>query len=95
MTFVIENKDQLDDILYGGVDWCVVEEGDWVQDYKYQRQTNIVKHLPTGDHYCYEISRSGSPFTYWYYSYEDGEYPHLFKVELKERTILVKEWVSA
>lgn len=95
MGIFIENKDQLNDILYGDGDWSVVEEGDWTQDYKYQHQTNIVKHLPTGDHYRYEISRSGSPFTDWYYSYEDGDYPHLFKVELKERTIVVKEWVSA
>lgn len=94
MTFIIENKDQLDDILYGDGDWSVVEEGDWVQDYKEQHQRNIVKHLPTGDHYSYWISRSGSPFTDWYYSYEDGDYPELFKVELKERTIVVKEWVS-
>ena len=47
----------------------VVEEGEWVQDHKYQHRDIIFKF---GDKfYCLTSSRSGSPFTDWHY---DSEY---------------------
>ena len=87
----IENRDMLNEIRYGSDYWEIVEEGDWTQDYKYQIQENVVKHIPTGKFYQYEISRSGSPFTDWYYSYED-ELPELYEVEKKSRTIVQEYW---
>ena len=63
-----------------------------VQDHKYQHKESVVKHVPTGKYYSYGISRSGSPFTDWYYSYEDGDFPDLTEVEKKERVITETYW---
>lgn len=81
-----------EEIEYGSETWEVVEEGEWVQDYKYQHRTNTVKHIPTGKFYQYEFSRSGSPFTDWCYSHEYGDYPDLCEVVQEERTIVQKYW---
>lgn len=92
MTIEILNREMLEDIEYGSDTWEVVDEGEWVQDYKYQTKESIVKHIPTGKYYQYELSRSGSPFTDWYYSYEDGVFPELYEVVQEERTIVQKFW---
>lgn len=95
MSIEITNDDELDALLYEDEDlWEVVEDGEWIQDYKYQHKNTVVKHVPTGKFYSYDISRSGSPFTDWEYSYSYGDYPDLYQVELKERTVVVKEWVA-
>lgn len=73
--------------------WVLVEEGDWVQDGKYQEQTNIVKDSLTGKFYRYSISRSGSPFTDWYYPHQDESKHYLEEVTQQTRTITVTEWV--
>ena len=88
----IENKDMWECVHYGALDWEVVEEGDWTQDYKYQYQTNIVKHKPTGKFYKYSVHRSGSPFTEWNYSYDYCNYPDLIEVVQKERVITQAYW---
>lgn len=89
MTIVV-TKEDFEEIEYGNHDdWEFVEEGDWVQDYKYQLRTNYVKHKPTGKIYEYSQSRSGSPFTDWYY--EEGV-PEFNEVIQKERTIVEKYW---
>jgi hypothetical protein len=46
----------------------LVEEGDFVQDGKYQVAEMIF--LFEGKHYAYYIERSGSPFTDWTYEWE-------------------------
>ena len=61
-------------------------------DYKYQHKESVVKHVPTGKYYQYESSRSGSPFTDWYYYYEDGDFPNLTEVEKKECVITETYW---
>ena len=70
MSFItVVDSEMMEEIEEGCGDWEIVEEGKWVQDYKYQHKESVVKHVPTGKYYQYEISRSGSPFTDWYYSY--------------------------
>lgn len=89
----ITDREMLEEIEDGSGDWEVIEDGDWVQDYKYQIRTSVVLHVPTGKYYQYEMSRSGSPFTDWYYSYEDGgELPELFEVVKATRTITEEYW---
>lgn len=88
----ITDVEMMEEVEYGGGDWEVVEDGEWTQDHKYQHKESVVKHVPTGKFYHYEISRSGSPFTDWYYSYEDGDYPDLVEVEKKERVITESYW---
>ena len=93
MGFItITDSEMMEEVEYGGDDWELVEEGEWTQDHKYQHKDSVVKHKPTGKFYHYEISRSGSPFTDWYYSYEDGDYPDLVEVEKKERVITETYW---
>ena len=93
MSFItVTDIEMMEEIEEGCGDWEVVEEGEWTQDYKYQHKESVVKHVPTGKYYQYEISRSGSPFTEWYYSYEDGDFPDLTEVEKKERVIAETYW---
>ena len=93
MSFItVTDIEMMEEIEEGCGDWEVVEEGEWTQDYKYQHKESVVKHVPTGKYYQYEISRSGSPFTDWYYSYEDGDFPDLTEVEKKERVITETYW---
>jgi len=66
----------------------VAEEGEWVQDYKYQASTDIVRHEATGR--CFEVyqSRSGSYHTDWYYSTPElGD-----EVKLVTKTVTVERW---
>lgn len=95
MNIQITDSEMMEEIECGSGVWEVVDEGEWTQDYKYQHIQSVVKHIPTGKFYQYELSRSGSPFTDWYYSYEDGDYPELFEVVQAERVITQKYWKSA
>ena len=93
MSFItVVDSEMMEEIAEGCGDWEVVEEGEWTQDHKYQHKESVVKHVPTGKYYSYGISRSGSPFTDWYYSYEDGDFPDLTEVEKKERVITETYW---
>ena len=93
MSFItVADSEMMEVVKEGCGDWEVVEEGEWTQDYKYQHKKSVVKHVPTGKYYSYGISRSGSPFTDWYYSYEDGDFPDLTEVEKKERVITETYW---
>ena len=47
----------------------IVEEGEWIQDYKYQCREIVFKF--EDKHYSLVESRSGSAFTDWYYNSED------------------------
>ena len=93
MSFItVTDSEMMEEIEEGYGDWEVVEEGEWTQDHKRQHKESIVKYVPTGKYYQYEISRSGSPFTDWYYSYEGGDFPDLTEVEKKERVITETYW---
>lgn len=70
------------------------EEGDWDVDCKYQFMTNIYFQESTGKYFELTVSRSGSPFTDWYYSYEDSG-ADLTEVKLVEKVTVVKSWVTA
>lgn len=75
----------------GGEDFEEIETSDWEVDYKWQHCEVIVKQLSTGKFFSYPLSRSGSPYSYYYYSYEDGGV-ELTEVQKVERTVVVKEW---
>lgn len=47
----------------------VIEAGEWTQDYKYQLKDWIFRY--EGRFYQLTESRSGSPFTDWYYDSDD------------------------
>lgn len=73
-------------------DFEIVEEGDWEVDYKWQHCENIVRNTFTDKFYSYTVSRSGSPYSDYYYSYEDGGV-ELTEVQLVEKVVTTKEWV--
>jgi hypothetical protein len=78
-----EGSEELDLVLH--------EEGDWDVDTKYQHMTNIYFQESTGKYFELTVSRSGSPFTDWYYSFEDSG-SELNEVKLVEKTMVVKSW---
>lgn len=69
--------------------FTAVEEGDWVQDYKYQHRETIFKFQDK--FYSLNESRSGSPFTDWNY---DSEYwPEELEVpEVVLEKVLCTKW---
>ena len=72
-------------------DFEQVESSDWEVDYKWQHCEVIVKQLSTGKFFSYPLSRSGSPYSDYYYSYEDGGV-ELTEVELVEKQVITKTW---
>lgn len=76
------------EIEVDGVTLVTVEEGEFEQDYKTQTAELI---FTDGEaNYMTYITRSGSPFTDWYY--EDYGDADVYKVEKREVT--VTEWVA-
>ena len=78
-----EGSDELDLVLH--------EEGDWDVDTKWQRMTNIYFQPSTDKYFEMTVGRNGSPFTDWYYSYEDTG-AELNEVRLVEKVQVVKSW---
>ena len=73
--------------------WTMIEEGDWISSGKWEYQTCVVMNNESGKYYKYEISRSGSYYSDYYYKhmeYDDGV--ELSEVKPVEKTIVVKSW---
>ena len=73
------------------MDFELHEEGDWDVDHKYQHITNVVLQQSTGKFFEHNVSRSGSPFTDWYYDFED-QGTKLHEVKKVTKTIVVETW---
>lgn len=74
-------------------EWKLIEEGEFIQNGKCQYCTIIYFNSKYDCHYALDISRSGSPFTDWYYDYEDMKEIELYRVVKKEK--IITEWVIA
>ena len=74
-------------------DFEQVESSDWEVDYKWQYCEVIVKQISTGKFFSYPLSRSGSPYSDYYYSYEDGGV-ELTEVQKVKKVIETEEWVA-
>ncbi len=73
-------------------DFEQVETSDWEVDYyKWQHCKVIVKQISTGKFFSYPLARSGSPYSDYYYSYEDGGVK-LTEVKLVEKQVITKTW---
>lgn len=66
----------------------VVEEGDWIQDYKYQLCDIYVQHKESKKYFCIQLRRSGSYFSD--YEYSD---PEFYEVNRLEETKVVVTWM--
>lgn len=75
----------------GGEDFEEVESSDWEVDYKWQHCEVIIKQISTGKFFSYPLARSGSPYSDYYYSYEDDGV-ELTEVELVEKQVITKTW---
>lgn len=87
------SQQEFRDLVYdeGGEDFEQVESSDWEVDYKWQHCEVIVKQLSTGKFFSYPLARSGSPYSDYYYSYEDGGV-ELTEVKLVEKQVITKTW---
>ena len=68
-----------------------VDETDWIQEYKHQHSSVIFKF--NEQYYKWEIARTGSPYTDWYYSYDDYELDTLAECSLTTKaTKMIEYW---
>ncbi len=74
-------------------DFEQVESSDWEVHSKWQHCEVIVKQLSTGKFFSYPLSRSGSPYSdyYYYYSYEDGGVT-LTEVQKVKKVVETEVW---
>ena len=98
MSTIELTQEQFRDLVWeeGGEDFEEVESSDWEVDCKWQYCEVIVKQISTGKFYSYPLSRSGSPYSDYYYSYEDAgvtltEVQKVKKVIETEERVVVKE----
>ncbi len=79
------------DVIWEEVDaggLTLVEQGQWIDEGKYQQQENILREIATGRFYCYNLSKSGSHFTEFMFSFEwDPDEIELVEVEKATRTV--------
>lgn len=85
--------DEFKEVTWGDhPDFDLIEDGQWVSGGKYEYCTQVVKELATGKFYQYDLSRSGSYYTDYYYSHEDY-LPEIYEVQKVTKTITIDEWV--
>lgn len=76
-----------------GFKWVKIEEGEWISGGKWEYQTCIVLDTETSKFYRYELSRSGSYYSDYYYKHlESDGYVELEEVVQKERVVVEKYW---
>jgi len=68
--------------------------GKWEDEGKYQYQENILKETATGAFYAFGLSKSGSHFTEYTYSFEWME-DEIELTEVVKTTKVVEVWVNA
>lgn len=94
MSTIELTREQFRNIVYEGLeDFEEVESSDWEVDYKWQHCEVIVKQFSTGKFFSYTLSRSGSPYSDYYYIYE-GEGVTLTEVQKVKKVIEIEEWVA-
>lgn len=76
-----------------GNDYAVHYTGEWIDDGKYSQKEIILLDNNTGKYYQYWNSRTGSYFTYYYYSMEDE--PDMIELtEVEPVQVTITEWQS-
>lgn len=66
----------------------VYEEGDFVSGGKYESADYIVKCHKTGRFYKFDVARTGSPYTDWYYEYDTD------LDEVRQEEVKILKWVK-
>lgn len=92
MSTIKLTQEETRDLWYEELDgYELIDEGDWEVDCKWQHITQIVKHTESGKYYSFSISRSGSPYSDYYYSYE-GQGSGLIEVKKVTKTVVTETW---
>ena len=93
------NLEDFDNVEYASTvkcddeNWTMIEEGDWISSGKWEHQTCVVMNNESGKYYKYELSRSGSYYSDYYYKHmEDDDGVELSEVKPVEKTVVVKSW---
>lgn len=68
--------------------WEVVEDGEWVQEGKYQHIDRVIKHTESGRCFGVSAGRSGSYHTDWYFQYHND----IYEVVQATRTVTETYW---
>lgn len=83
-----------ENLIYGppeAIGFKLIEEGDWVNEYKdYDSKINIYQKIDTGKYYAYNDSRSGS----YYSDYEYDNPTELVEVEPVQVTTTIYKVVK-
>ena len=94
MSKIELTQEQFRNIVYEDLeDFEEVESSDWEVDCKWQHCEVIVKQISTGKFFSYPLSRSGSPYSGYYYSYEDAGVT-LTEIQKVKKVIETEEWVA-
>lgn len=73
-------------------EWIMIDNGDWVSDGKYEFQECVVQNKESGKYYQYQLQRSGSYYTDYWYSHQDDGGVELNEVIPMEETVTVINW---
>lgn len=89
--YVEEAPTSVDSKYFEG--WLMIEDGDWVSQGKWETKKSIVKHVESDKYYQYELQRSGSYYSEYYYTHqEDDNGVSLDEVKPVEKTVVVTTW---
>ena len=93
MSTIELTQEQFRNIVYEDLeDFEEVEYSDWEVDCKGQHCEVIVRQFSTGKFFSYPLSRSGSPYSDYYYSYEIGGVT-LTEVQKVKKVVETEVWV--
>lgn len=88
LAFILEQLKE-DSDYFEADDFELVREGSWEQDYKYQLRDDVYKHKESGRFFMHIQSRSGSPFSDWYY-----DDPQVVEVVPETKTVTVTTYTE-
>ena len=74
--------------------WKVIKDGDWVCDGKWEFLNMVVQNEETGKYYSYDLTRSGSYYSDYYYQHTEDGGVELTEVVPKEVTVVQTQWVA-
>ena len=90
MEFTKEQMIAVTDGEAPGRDFEIIEQGDWINDGKYQHQETIFRFKTK--FYSIYAGRSGSHFTDWYYDSEDWP-SKVDASEVEKREVTTYQWL--
>jgi hypothetical protein len=82
--------DEDEELKSDGLTIKIIEESEWTQDHKYQYMYKIIE--VGGKFYSVDFDRSGSPFTDWYYGFQESGHKSFECLEAEKVEVTTYEW---